>query len=119
MEKAQEVDDRPREVEARVRLAQVQGRKGDWPAAAETLDEAVGLIRQVARDDPAEQIRLLLTAAGRRPPGPTRPSSPRATRRRPRIAEESKSAALEQVVAEARRQFDEPKSVPADLRPPR
>ena len=28
VEKAQEVDDRPREVEARVRLAQVQGAKG-------------------------------------------------------------------------------------------
>ena len=63
VEKAQEADDRPREIEARVRLAQVQGRQNDWPAAAATLDEAVGLIRQVARDDPAEQIRLLLTAA--------------------------------------------------------
>ena len=63
VEAAARADDRGREVEARVRLAQAQGRKGNWAAASSTMDEAVGLIRQVARDDPAEQIRVLLTAA--------------------------------------------------------
>ena len=63
VEQAAEVDDRPREVEARVRLAQVQGVRNEWPKAAATLDEAVLLIRQVARDDPAEQVRILITAA--------------------------------------------------------
>ena len=63
VEKARDADDRPREVEARVRLAQVHGATNDWSAAAEVLDEAVGLIRQVARDEPAEQVRLLLIAA--------------------------------------------------------
>ena len=60
---AQDADDRPREVEARVRLAQVQGAQNHWDDAAQTLDEAVILGRQVARDDPFEQVRILLTAA--------------------------------------------------------
>ena len=60
---ATEVDDRPREVEARVRLAQVLGVRNEWARAAEVLDEAVILGRQVARDDPAEQVRILITAA--------------------------------------------------------
>ena len=63
MDRAQGVDDRPREVDARVRLAQVLGAKGDWAAASDALDDAVTLIRQVARDEPAEQVRLLLAAA--------------------------------------------------------
>ncbi len=63
VDQARDADDRFREVEARVRLAQVQGAKNDWTSAADTLDEAVILGRQAARDDPAEQIRILLTAA--------------------------------------------------------
>ena len=115
VDKAQEVDDRPREVEARVRLAQVFGRKGDWPAAAETLDEAVTLIRQVARDDPAEQIRVLLTAALADQKGR---QAARATQRLEsarRLADDSNSVPLQQAVAEARRRFDEAEKPP---RPP-
>ncbi len=102
VEKAQEVDDRAREVDARVRLAQVQGAKGDWNAAADTLNDAVDLIRQVARDDPAEQIRLLLTAsvtdrrAGREAKAVGRLEAAS------RIADESGIAELKQAVAEAK-----------------
>lgn len=63
VDQAADADDRPREVEARVRLAQILGARGDWGKAAEVLDEAVTLGRQVARDDPAEQVRILITAA--------------------------------------------------------
>ena len=118
VEKAQEVDDRPQEVEARVRLAQVQGRKDDWTAAAETLNEAVGLIRQVARDDPAEQIRLLLTAADtdQRARKADRALQRLETARR--LADESGQAPLKQVVAEARRQFDDRDKAPSLPQPP-
>ncbi len=119
VEKAQEVDDRPREVEARVRLAQVQGSQADWPAAAETLDEAVGLIRQVARDDPAEQVRLLITAAhadrlaGKRPRAKQRLDAAR------RIADDSGVEKLKGLVAEARGRFDEGEKSPDPPSPPR
>ena len=63
VDQAAEADDRPREVEARVRLAQIFGFRNEWAKAAEVLDEAVILGRQVARDDPAEQVRILVTAA--------------------------------------------------------
>ena len=119
VEKAQEVDDRPREVEARVRLAQVQGQKGDWSAAAETLDEAVELIRQVARDDPAEQVRLLLTAASADRLAKREPRALERLEAARRIAEDSKSPALEQVVEAARRQFDARDRVPNPPRMPR
>ncbi len=98
VDQARDADDRFREVEARVRLAQVQGAKNDWAAAAETLDEAVILGRQVARDDPAEQIRILLTAAA------TDSRAGLATRADERIktaeslADEAKSPELKQIV---------------------
>jgi tetratricopeptide (TPR) repeat protein len=117
--KAQEVDDRPREVDARVRLAQVQARRNDWPAAAATLDEAVGLIRQVARDDPAEQIRLLLTAAYADQRAKLDPRAIERLEAARRVAEESKQDALKRVVADARRQFDERDRVPKIPQPPR
>ena len=63
VDQARDADDREREVEARVRLAQVQGAQNHWDEAARTLDEAVILGRQVARDNPFEQVRILLTAA--------------------------------------------------------
>ncbi len=118
VEKAQDVDDRPREVEARVRLAQIQGRKDDWIAAAETLDEAVALIRQVARDEPAEQVRLLLTAssADQRARNEARALQRLETARK--VADESGLARLKQIVAEARKRFDEQEKVPVTPRPP-
>jgi tetratricopeptide (TPR) repeat protein len=119
VEKAQEVDDRPREVDARVRLAQVQARKNDWPAAAATLDEAVGLIRQLAREDPAEQIRLLLTAAYADQRAKLEPRAVERLEAARRVAEDSKQPALKKVVADARRQFDERDKVPKAPQPPR
>jgi tetratricopeptide (TPR) repeat protein len=113
VEKSQEVDDRPREIEARVRLSQVQGRLNDWKSAAETLDEAVLLVRQVARDDPAEQIRLILTAAVT----DSRAKLDQKARERldlaRKIAEDSKQPLLQQVVEEARRQFENRETKPA------
>ena len=112
VEKARDADDRPREVEARVRLAQVQGARDDWAAAAETLDEAAVLIRQVARDDPAEQIRLLLTAAdadtraGQDTRGLARLDAAA------RLADGARSDPLKQVVAESRRRFEAREKVP-------
>ncbi len=106
---ARDADDRPREVEARVRLAQAQGARGDWPGAAETLDEAVALIRQVARDDPAEQVRLILTAAD----ADRRASHARRAADRldaaARLADESGLMPLKEAVAEARRRAEKGK----------
>jgi tetratricopeptide (TPR) repeat protein len=119
VEKAQEVDDRPREVEARVRLAQVQGHKGDWPAAASTLDEAVALIRLVARDEPAEQIRMLLTAAYADQRAGLEPRAVERLEAARKLAGDSKQPALEQIVAEARRRLDERDKVPTPPQPPR
>jgi tetratricopeptide (TPR) repeat protein len=117
VDKAQEVDDRPREVEARVRLAQVQGRKDDWKGAAATLDEAVALIRQVARDEPAERIRLLLTAAyADRRAGLDSRAVERLEAAR-KIAEDSKQPELGRIVAEARREFDDRDKVPSAPKP--
>ena len=109
VDKAQEVDDRPREVEARVRLAQVQGRKGEWAAASDTLDDAVDLIRQVARDDPAEQVRLLLTAAATDRRAGRESKAEGRLESAGRIADESGLAELKRVVAESR--------IPAKPRP--
>lgn len=117
VDKAQEVDDRPREVEARVRLAQVQGHKGEWKAAAATLDEAVALIRQVARDEPAEQIRLLLTAAYADHRAALDPKAVERLEAARRIAEDSKQPELKRIVAEARREFDRRDKVPSDPQP--
>jgi tetratricopeptide (TPR) repeat protein len=119
VEKAQEFDDRPREVEARVRLAQVLARKDDWPAAAATLDEAVGLIRLVARDNPADQIRLLLTASYADHRAKLNPRAIERLEAARKVAEDSKQAALKQIVADARRQFDERDRVPATPQAPR
>ena len=118
VEKAQGVDDRPREVEARVRLAQVQGHKGDWPSAAATLDEAVGLIRLVARDDPGEQIRLLLTAADVDHRARLEARAIERLEAAGRIAEESHQQPLKDFVAAARRKSDERDRAPAVPRPP-
>jgi tetratricopeptide (TPR) repeat protein len=103
VEQARDADDREREVEARVRLAQVQARQNDWAAAAETLDEAVGLVRQVARDDSAEQIRILLTAAqaDRRAGRELRALA--RLEAAGKLANESGHAPLRQAVADARR----------------
>ena len=116
--RAQEVDDRPREVEARVRLAQVQGHRDDWPAAAETLDEAVRLIRQVARDDPAEQIRLLLTAAEVDQRAKLGPRSVTRLEAAGRIADESQEPKLRQFVEDARRRHGERNQTPPIPKPP-
>ena len=116
VDQARDADDRFREVEARVRLAQVQGAKNDWAAAAETLDEAVILGRQIARNDPPEQIRILLTAAA------TDFRAGLATRGEERIkvaeglAVESKSAKLQEVVKNAATSLRP--SVPAPLADP-
>ena len=112
VEKAQEADDRPREVEARVRLAQVQGRQGDWTTAAATLDEAVGLIRQVARDDPAEQIRLLLTAADVDRRAKLGAKSTARLDAAKRLAEESNRTDLQGIVEEARLRIEGGEGVP-------
>jgi len=102
VDRARDSDDREREVEARVRLAQVEARRGDWPAAAATLDEAVGLARQVFRDQPAEQVRILLTAAevdGRAGLGPRSRSRLEAAGK---LADESGRADLKRVVDDRR-----------------
>jgi tetratricopeptide (TPR) repeat protein len=117
VEKAQAADDRPREVEARVRLAQVLGRKNDWKSASEVLDEAVGLIRQVARNEPAEQIRLLLTAAHADERARNDARALQRLEAAKTLAEESKIAPLKQVVADARRQFDRREKVPETPQP--
>ncbi len=112
VDKARDADDRAREVEGRVRLAQVQGARGDWPGAAETLAEAVDLIRQVAHDDPAEQVRLLLTTAeadhraGQEIKALERFESAR------RTANEAKSEILRRIVTDARKRFDDREQVP-------
>jgi len=119
VDKARDADDRPREVEARVRLAQVQGARGDWTAASDTLDEAVGLIRQVARDEPAEQVRLLLTAADA---DLRAGQDARALKRldaASRLADESRFGPLKQHVAEARRHLAAREKVPSPPRPDR
>ncbi len=105
VEKAEEVDHRPREIEARVRLSQIQGRQGDWKGASETLDEAVLLVRQVARDDPAEQIRLILTAAATDHRARLETKAIERLDLARKIAEESRVPALQEIVAEARRDF--------------
>ena len=117
VEKAQEVDDRPREVEARVRLAQVQSHQNDWLAASNTLDEAVTLIRQVARDEPAEQVRLLLTAAeaDRRAKLDDRAARRLETARK--VADDSKLPALKQIVTEARKRFEDREHPPSSPKP--
>jgi tetratricopeptide (TPR) repeat protein len=118
VEKAQEVDDRPREVEARVRLSQVQGRKGDWSAAAETLDEAVILIRQVYRDEPFEQIRLILTAAATDHRAKLDHKALERLELAKKIAEDSNQPALKAIVAEARQEFDNRDKPPVPPKPP-
>jgi tetratricopeptide (TPR) repeat protein len=110
--KAQEVDDRPREVDARVRLAQVQGRKDDWIAAATTLDEAVSLIRQVARDNPADQVRLLLTTAYADQRAGQVPRSRERLEAARKVAQDAKQPDLKRIVDDARRQFDGQDKVP-------
>ncbi len=117
VDEATKADDRPREVEARVRLAQVQGARGDWPAAVATLDEAVPLMRQVARDDPAERVRLLLTLADANHRAKLDPAALERLEAARAIAEESKLAPLIQVVAEARRRF-EARDVPPEAPKP-
>ena len=120
VDQATEVDDRPREVEARVRLAQVQGVRNEWPKAAATLDEAVVLIRQVARDDPAEQVRILITA------GLTDAKAGLTNRATDRIkaaddlARDPKAPAfLKEAVAKARQAALNPSSpAPAEIVPP-
>ena len=102
VEKARTADDRPREVDARVRLAQVLGSKGDWVAASDTLDDAVDLIRLVARDEPSEQVRMLLTAAAiDRKAGRVAKAEVR-FETAARIAADSGLEPLRRVVAEAR-----------------
>jgi tetratricopeptide (TPR) repeat protein len=98
VEKAQEIDDRPREIEARVRLSQVQGLKNDWKSAAETLDEAVLLVRQVARDDPGEQIRVILTAGSTDQRAGLDAKAVERFQLAEKIADDSKIPALKQVV---------------------
>jgi tetratricopeptide (TPR) repeat protein len=102
VEKARTADDRPREIDARVRLAQVQGAQGDWLAASDTLDDAVGLIRQVARDEPAEQVRLLLTAAATDRKAGREAKAEGRFETAARIAADSGFEALRRAVAEAR-----------------
>ncbi len=108
VDQARDVDDRPREVEARVRLAQIEGARGDWAAASETLDEAVGLIRQVARDDPAEQVRLLLTAAEADDRAGNRERARKRLEAAARQADESGSVVLQKIVVKAREQVPGP-----------
>jgi tetratricopeptide (TPR) repeat protein len=106
VDKAVESGDPAREVEARVRLAQVFGRQNRWAAAADELDEAIPLGRVVARDDPAERIRLLLLAAdvdrraGRLESGRSRLETAKT------VAEESGQDVLRKVVADTRQGFE-------------
>ncbi len=109
VESARDADDREREVEARVRLAQVEARRGDWKAAAETLDEAVTLIRQVARDDPAEQVRVLLTAAETDRRAGLHPRALDRLEAARRLADDPALPALRQAVADALRAFGDMK----------
>jgi tetratricopeptide (TPR) repeat protein len=117
VEKAMEVDDRFREVDARVRLAQVQGRKGDWPDAASTLDEAVGLIRQVARDDPAKQVGLLLTAALTDHNARLDDRARKRLEAARKLADESGSAELKQAVVDIRAEVEAGEPTPAAPKP--
>ena len=98
---ARDADNREREVEARVRLAQVQGARNDWAQAAETLDEAVILGRQVARDDPFEQVRILLTAAATDAHAGLADRVDDRLKLATRLADDSKSADLQRTVARA------------------
>jgi tetratricopeptide (TPR) repeat protein len=118
VEKSQEVDDRPREIEARVRLSQVQGRMGDWKAAAETLDEAVILVRQVARDQPGDQIRLLLTAAATDHRAKLDAKALERLELARKVADDSKEPGLKEIVAEARREFDDRDKATVPPKPP-
>ncbi len=116
---ATEADDRPREVEARVRLAQVRGAQADWPGAVATLEGAALLIRQVARDDPAEQVRLILTLAEANHRAQLDPAALDRLEAARAIAEESKFAPLIELVAEARRRFDARDKPPEAPTPPK
>ena len=98
---ARDADDRFREIEACVRLAQVEGARGDWPHAAATLDEAVTLGRQVNRDDPAEQVRLLLAAAATDGRAGLTDRVGERLKAAEQLADESRSPALKQTVTTA------------------
>jgi len=117
MEKAQEVDDRPREVEARVRLAQILGHQNDWRAASAILDEAADLIRLVARNEPAEQVRLLLTAAYADHRAKLDPKALKRLDAAAKIAEDSKQSDLKRIVTEARHQLENPDRDPSLPKP--
>ncbi len=99
VDQARDADDRAREVEALVRLAQVQGAKNEWLKAAATLDEAVILGRQVARDDPPEQIRILLTAAATDARAGLTNRTDERIKTAERLADEAKSSELKRIVA--------------------
>ena len=125
VDQARDADDRTREVEARVRLAQIQGARNEWTKAAATLDEAVILGRQVARDDPAEQIRILVTAAAIDARAGLTSRADERIKTAERLAEEAKSSQLQQVVASVARSLKSPPApspnepVPAPPLPPR
>ena len=119
VEQARDADDRPREVEARVRLAQAQGLKNDWAGAAATLDEAVLLGRQVARDDPAEQVRILLTAAATDARAGLAPRAAERIATAARVADEAKSPDLRQAVADASARLKAATPPPPTPAPPR
>ena len=107
VEKAEVADDRPREIDSRVKLSQIQGRKGRWQEASDTLEEAVLLVRQVARDRPVEQIILLITAAA------TDHRAGRVDRARERlttakkVAEEANDAEVIRFVDSARQELED------------
>ena len=101
LDQARDADERGREVEARVRLAQVQSARNEWGQAAETLDEAVILARQVARDDPFEQVRILLTAAAVDGRAGLADRAAERIKAAARLADDSKSTELQATVARA------------------
>ena len=115
---ARDADDRDREVEARVRLAQVQGARADWPAAAETLDEAVILARQTYRDDPAEQVRILLTAAATDARAGRKDRVDARLKAATQLAGDAKSPDLQRAITTASESFRSPAIAPGTSSPP-
>ena len=101
VDQASDADDREREVEARVRLAQVQGAQNHWVDAAKTLDEAVIIGRQIARDDPFQQVRILLTAAVTDARAKFTERADERLKTASRLANDSKSAELQNAVAQS------------------
>jgi tetratricopeptide (TPR) repeat protein len=93
------------EIEARVRLAQLEslGPDGDWPASAATLEPAVALVLRSGQ--PADQVRLLVLAAdvdvraGNAARGRTRLDTAR------QIAEQADNGALRAIVARAQQRM--------------